>query len=116
MTDVFDPAALLHRLDGNWETLTVIAGMLQEDGPRLLSEMRDALAADDRPSLAAAAHTFKGMVANFLARRATAAAQELELRSRSADESLVRDALGALEEENERLRAALDGLLRDGRP
>jgi HPt (histidine-containing phosphotransfer) domain-containing protein len=114
MTDVLDKAALLDRVDHDVEFLAETVEMFDEDAPGLLSQIRDAVAAGDSEALAAAAHTYKGMVANFCAQHATDAARKLEMMGRDGDLAGAQEALGALEKEAERLGSALRELLEDG--
>jgi HPt (histidine-containing phosphotransfer) domain-containing protein len=84
-----------------------VAGIFQEECPRLLGEMRRALGARDRIALQRAAHALKGSVSNFGAPHATAAAARLEDAARSAPLDELRDLSRVLETEVHRLQDAL---------
>ncbi|MHC4401272.1 MAG: Hpt domain-containing protein [Planctomycetota bacterium] len=111
MNDVLDKAALLERIDEDMEFLAETVEMFTEDGPQLLSEIRDAVARQDGAALATSAHTFKGMAANFSAIAAVDAALALEMMGKNSDLTGAREALGALEKEAYRLKSALTELL-----
>jgi HPt (histidine-containing phosphotransfer) domain-containing protein len=112
MDDVLDKAELLDRVDQDMEFLAETMEMFNEDGPQLLSEIRDAVRRQDASALAGAAHTFKGMVSNFCAKRAVDAALALEMMGRSGDLTGAADALSTLEREAEQLKSALAELLK----
>ena len=112
MDDVLDKAELLDRVDQDMEFLAETVEMLNEDGPQLLSEIRDAVNRQDASALAGTAHTFKGMAANFCAKRAVDAALALEMMGRSGDLTGAAEALGTLEREAEQLKSALAELLK----
>ena len=111
MSDPFDRQELLDRVDEDMEFLAETVEMFDEDGPPLLSEIRDAIARQDSEALAQAAHTFKGMVANFCADPAVEAALELEMMGKNADLGGAEEAAGRLESEAERLKSALVDLV-----
>lgn len=114
MDDILDKAALLARVDHDVEFLAETVEMFDQDAPRLLAEIRQAVARQDGAALARAAHTFKGMVANFCAQAATEAALKLEMMGESGDLAGAQESLHALEEESGRLKSALEELLQDG--
>ncbi|CAN7584369.1 ATP-binding protein [Pseudoduganella sp. LjRoot289] len=70
------PAALL-RLDGDEELLRELAALFLQDGPQLWREVVDAQAAQDAERGARAVHSLKGVLVNFGAARAIAAAERL---------------------------------------
>jgi HPt (histidine-containing phosphotransfer) domain-containing protein len=94
----FDEAALRERVEGDMELLREIIELFLEDGPRLIAEVRAAVAAGDAVALKRAAHTLKGAASNFGAGAVVAAALELETMGRTGDLSgaaPVRDRLEA---------------------
>jgi two-component system sensor histidine kinase/response regulator len=103
----FDPLAALERTDGSVELLREVAGLFQEECPRLLGEMRRALEARDPIALQRSAHALKGSVSNFGAPRAATAAARLEDTARSAPLDELRDLSRVLETEVHRLQDAL---------
>ena len=113
MSDLFDQAALLDRVDHDMEFLAETIEMLEEDGPELLGQIREAIASGNAEALAVAAHTYKGMVANFCAESTVAAALRLETLGKSGDLAGAPDALTTLEELAQKLVPALRTLLQD---
>jgi HPt (histidine-containing phosphotransfer) domain-containing protein len=112
MDDVLDKAELFERIDEDMEFLAETVEMFNEDGPQLLSEIRDALKRQDASALAGAAHTFKGMASNFYAKRVVDAALSLEMKGKSGDLTGAAEALSTLEREANQLKSALAELLK----
>jgi len=75
---VFDRADALSRIGDDEELLNSLITMFIEDAPRYLTEIDAALAAADWPRLGHAAHSLKGVLATFSARRGTELASQLE--------------------------------------
>src|SRR6202011_5297521 len=65
--DLLDAAALLDYVDGDRQLLRKIVGRFRENGPRLLSQVREAIARQDGPALEFSAHKLKGAVGSFFA-------------------------------------------------
>ena len=63
----------MERLNGDKELLTALVGFFFEDFPLLLDEIRAAFGSRDWPALQRAAHSLKGLSANFGAAPAVAA-------------------------------------------
>ncbi|NLS91062.1 MAG: Hpt domain-containing protein [Planctomycetaceae bacterium] len=112
MNDIFDKESLLDRIDNDMEFLSETVEMLEEDGPDLLGQIRSAIDAADSETLAVAAHTYKGMVANFCADSTVESALKLELMGKGGDLAGAHEALAVLEDRAGRLTAALRELLR----
>ena len=55
-----------------------VVGLFFEDCPRLLGQIREAIASDDGPTLKRAAHTLKGTAGHFAAPGVVAAVTRLE--------------------------------------
>jgi two-component system sensor histidine kinase/response regulator len=103
-----DSASLLLDLfGGDAELLREVASLFLRDCPARLSEVRDAVGRRDGTTLARAAHSLKGSVANFAADLAVAAAQRLQLIGRTGDWAEVDQALADLETEIENLTSTL---------
>ncbi len=105
--EILDRESLLERVEGDFELLTEMIGLFQEDCPRLLAAIREAVSRQDAQMLERAAHTLKGSVSNFAAPAATAAALRLEQIARDAKLAEAADACAALEAEMERLKPVL---------
>ena len=76
--EVFDRAAAMDSTGGDEGLFREILGLFLDDCPRLLGELREAIAIDDAPSMGRAAHTLKGTSGHFAANGVTAAALRLE--------------------------------------
>ncbi len=107
---------LMERVGYDPEFLAEIAGLFLNDCPRLLGEIRSAIAVHDARALEQAAHTLKGSVANFAAEPARAAALRLEMLGRGGDFEQAPEACQELESEIERFSAALRALARQLSP
>ena len=94
------------------EFLEEIALLFAEDSPKLLADIRLAIAAGNSGKLERAAHTLKGSVANFGAEPAREAALRLEMLGRSGNLLPAAEAYTVLEREIERSTAALLALAR----
>jgi CheY-like chemotaxis protein len=104
---IFDRAAFLERLDGDFELLDELVETFRTECPRLLSDTRNAVSLGDGPGVERAAHALKGSVSNFCAPAASEAARHLEQMGREGDLTRAGDALVALELEVDRFQTAL---------
>jgi signal transduction histidine kinase/DNA-binding response OmpR family regulator/HPt (histidine-containing phosphotransfer) domain-containing protein len=105
---IFDSGALLESLGGNREAMAeMIRLCLEEDAPRLLANLRDGLETQDWSAIEHAAHGIKGLVGEFRAPAAVAAAKQLEEAGRGHETEMIPSAAHELFEEFERLSAAL---------
>jgi HPt (histidine-containing phosphotransfer) domain-containing protein len=100
----------MDRVGGDVEFLQEIAGLFMDDYPRLLDEIRGAVARGDARTLEHAAHTLKGSVANFGAEAAREAAFRLESLGRAGDLKPAPQAYSDLEDEIQRFTSALTTL------
>jgi two-component system sensor histidine kinase/response regulator len=85
----------LRRLDGDHSLLIDLIGFYLEDYPGLLIKMDEAAGAGDAASLERAAHSLKGLVANFDAMNAKEIAQRMEF---SAKDRNIATASGLISE------------------
>ena len=111
MPRAFDGQELLERVDNDWDFLGDTVQMLASDGPALLEAIRRASDAGDAPAVGKAAHTLKGMVSNFCAPDAQAAALAVEQIGKSGDLSPLPGALQTLEARVRSLVADLNDFL-----
>ncbi|MBY0525848.1 MAG: PAS domain S-box protein [Gemmataceae bacterium] len=81
----FDYAASLERTGGDAQLLGEMATLFAAEGPKLLREIRDAIARKDAALLERAAHTLRGSVSNFGAPAAVAAVGPLESMGRTGE-------------------------------
>ena len=110
-TVTIDPKALqaLRALQkpGRPDVLTRVVDMFSLDAPRLLTEMRNAIAADDAKALQHAAHTLKSTSANVGAMVLAANCREIEQLARSADVAATIAPFDGAVEELDRVLVAL---------
>jgi HPt (histidine-containing phosphotransfer) domain-containing protein len=111
--DSFDAAVVLKRVDGDRKLLKEVAELFMEDTPRLLSEIRAAIVRTDDKALKRAAHTLRGSVGNFGAKRAIDATSQLEELGRRGDFAHAEEIASRLEEELAHVFAGLDSLLKE---
>ena len=76
--EAFDRRALLERFEGDEAFMSEIVRIFLDDCPRLLEEIRDAIAGSDAARLKRAAHALKGSLGYLHAGRAVDAAKEME--------------------------------------
>jgi CheY-like chemotaxis protein len=102
-----DRVTALNRLGGDEELFAELAGLFREEGPRMIQEIREALAARDPVAIQRTAHGLKG-AAGYLGGTQTAeAAHRLELIGASRELSSAPEAFHHLEEEIDRLLTGL---------
>jgi CheY-like chemotaxis protein len=104
---LLDRNVLLARVDGDPELLQEVVGLFLDDAPRLLSEVRAAVTRRDAPVLERTAHTLKGCVGNFGAKKIFDMARRLEEIGRGGDLSHAEAAWAELEEEMAHFHRAL---------
>jgi CheY-like chemotaxis protein len=104
---VFDKAAALTRVGQDEDLLRELAVVFLDESPKLMDQIRTAIANENLPALRMTAHGLKGSVDNFSAARAFDAALKLELMAQERDLSGAGAALRLLEQEVARLREAL---------
>ncbi len=95
---LLDRSIALERVGGDEELLREIAGLFLAEYPTLLRDIRVALEKADAEALERSAHSLKGAVSNFEARRAFEAAFRLETMGRTKNLDRAPAALTELEE------------------
>lgn len=105
-----DRALALERVGGDEELLREIAALFLEECPRMMADIQAAVLAGDAESLERAAHSLKGSVGNFGARRAFRAAARLEAIGRNRDLTPLPEAWSELAAAMEALGPALADL------
>ena len=108
-----DEADLLERVDNDREFLAELVELFVEDGPVLLDELRNAVASQDGPAVARAAHTIKGTGGNFCAAAAMQMALEIEIMGKEGSLDHAAECLAALEREFQQVTEALAKMLRE---
>jgi PAS domain S-box-containing protein len=94
-----DASDLLLRFDGDRQLLSAVAEVFLNDSPRLVAQVREAIANSDAVALERAAHAVRGSVGNFGAPGAVEAARTLEAMGRDHDLSHATAAEATLEAE-----------------
>jgi two-component system, sensor histidine kinase and response regulator len=107
MSKIYDYAGSLHRMGDDRELFQEMVTLLRSDAPRWLSVVAAALRDGDAARMQRAAHTLKGLAANFGAGRAVAAAAEVELLAKLQQTNGLQAAVTELEESLDELVAAL---------
>ena len=105
--DTCNLAAALERLDGDRELLATLIAVFHEDSVELLIRLATAVEQRDAARAERAAHSLKGLAANFDGFPAVEAARVIEEAARQADWPAVAGGLPTLEREVSRLRLAL---------
>ena len=107
MSVAFDEAKLLDRIDDDIEFLDETVTMLEEDCPPLQDNLRSAVATGDIKAMTLAAHTLKGLFANFCAGPALDVAGKLETMGREGRIADAGSSVAVLDAESEKLITAL---------
>ncbi|MBW3597066.1 MAG: response regulator, partial [Planctomycetes bacterium] len=105
-----DLDAALERMDGNYELLADMAGFFLEDAPELLDRIRDGIAGYAPEEVQRAAHSLKGLAANFNAQRTIETAKEIEYAAEAGDLPAAASRLPELERLVESLAQSLKSL------
>jgi len=108
----FDPSVVLKRVDGDLDLLKEVAALFFEDTPRLMTEIRKAVERADAPVLERSAHTLKGSVGNFGARRAFELSFNLEQMGRNGDFGHAIEVFEQLEQQIAQLVPALESMMK----
>jgi HPt (histidine-containing phosphotransfer) domain-containing protein len=109
----FNKAELLERVGGDVGLMREIVGLFLEEGPMHMTEIREAIDRGDTPALTKAAHTLKGAVGVFGARKSAEAALRLEQRGRAGDLVQTGEGFRHLEEAMTILMPALEALMQE---
>lgn len=104
---VFNYDVALSRLNGNADLLRDMVSFFAEDAPRLLSEIDAAIDSGMAAQVRRAAHSLKGLCANFEAEAARDVALAMENAGRDSDLDLARKLFPRLSAEGSRLKDAL---------
>ena len=108
IADIMDLENSLRRLDGDKSLLIDLIGFYLEDYPSLLVRIDEAAATNDAASLERAAHSMKGLVANFDAALAKEAAQQLETSAKQRDIAEVSGLIESLKQAADELAEHLE--------
>ncbi|MEX2663836.1 MAG: ATP-binding protein [Vicinamibacterales bacterium] len=103
--------AFLAGLDDDVELARKLVDIFLEQSPRLMDQIRTALAAEDMIALRRAAHALKGTISNFPQGSARGVATRMEAIGYDGDVAAARETLPLLEQEVDRLSALLPALI-----
>jgi len=106
-----DVRFLLRRVEGDRGLMKELISVFLEDTPRLFKELTAAVEKRDHAKIERAAHTLKGAVANFGAKRARELGLELETRGRERDLELADCVLAELQKELAIVEAELSAIV-----
>ena len=107
MSSIYDHDGALRRMGNDAELFAEMVGLLRSDAPHWLTVLKSALDDGDSAQIHRAAHTLKGLAANFGAERAVGAALEIERRAKAQQSDGMAAAVQELEEALDELIAAL---------
>jgi CheY-like chemotaxis protein len=111
---ILDEEGLLDEYDGDLELLQELLDAFYEESPESLEQLKSAIEQGDAPAVGTAAHTLKGGSGNFFAVAAFETALALEMMGKNNDLDTAAQQYEKLEVELERLREALEGIIRKG--
>jgi signal transduction histidine kinase/DNA-binding response OmpR family regulator len=106
-TEPFDLAALLTRVENDWDLLNELIELFLENSPLLLAEIEAGVARGDCQTIERAAHALKGAMQSISAVPAARAALSLEEIGRMGDSARADESLAGLQQEFKRLVSAL---------
>ena len=107
MSRIYDYDGSFRRMGNDRELFIEMVGLLRTDAPHLLAALAAAHKEGDAPRMQRAAHTLKGLAANFGAQRAVAAAAEAERLAKANQSAGMPAAITEVEESLDELIAAL---------
>jgi HPt (histidine-containing phosphotransfer) domain-containing protein len=107
MTEPFDRAAFLERVEGDVNLLEEILQIFLDQTPGQIAGMQQALAAGDASRLQGQAHCLKGAAASISANPLQAVAWQVEMAGRSGNLHRAGRLLGVVVQEFDRLKEAL---------
>jgi CheY-like chemotaxis protein len=105
--NVIDVESALKRLAGDADLFRELADMFAEDAPKLVEALETAIAEGRGSAVQRAAHSLKGLAANFGAAPMVAVAQEVELAGKREEIEIARGKLAELKQRLSTLQEAL---------
>ena len=110
--DIFDLSEAMKSVNGDQDLFNEIAGLFLESAAANMASIQEGIVRSDATAVERAAHSLKGSVANFGARRAFDAAYRLERMGKEGKLKEAQSARSDLEKELEALKAAMQAVLR----
>ena len=111
LSSIFDLDDALEKVGGDREILEEIYKVFAESYPEQLSELKNAIDNGDAPIVERAAHTLKGSMGVFSAKKSLETAFRLETMGRDGQLQEAASVYSKLEQEIEELDAALRAVL-----
>ena len=111
LPSIFDLDDALEQVGGDREILEEVLEVFSESYPDQLSELKNAIDNGDAHIIERAAHTLKGSVGTFSAKKALETASRLEIMGRDGQLQEAAAVYSKLEQEVEELNAALRATL-----
>jgi HPt (histidine-containing phosphotransfer) domain-containing protein len=105
--EVFDIDGTLKRLGGDTALLGDLAQLFEEDSPKWLAKIADAVKAEQAPQVRHASHALRGLAANFGAEKLTTTLFALESQAAADDLKQAPKLLEDVQRETAQLREAL---------
>jgi CheY-like chemotaxis protein len=112
-SEILDQVELLARVQGDTQLIKELFDLFKADCPRMIDEIRKALAARDCKALELAAHSLKGVLGSFAAKPALETALKLERLARAGEWDGAEATFQDLEPQVERLKSVLATLGRE---
>ncbi len=109
---IVDLGLLSERVGANSELMREIVQIFFDRYPAILVKAQDAVARREFKEVERAAHSLRGYLVNFYARRAAEAARELEIKGRLSDADQIDEAFSHLQREIDLLTPLLASLQR----
>jgi HPt (histidine-containing phosphotransfer) domain-containing protein len=114
--EILDPAALENlreMVSGDTEFIVELVNAFLDDAPKMLSDMRQALASEDATLLHRVAHSFKSNSAEFGAMALSSLCRELERAGKDGALSEAAELIARTEDEYARVKVALEAVCQD---
>jgi CheY-like chemotaxis protein len=108
----FDRTIAMKRVGGDEELLNELIEIFLQETPKLMNQVREAIAEQDSPTLRRAAHSIKGSASNFGAAAVCTTAARLEKMGQVNDLTGTEPALAELQNALEKTLAALSAFAR----
>lgn len=105
---VFDKTKALENVGGDMDLLKEIIEIFLDDYPNQMKQIREGILSGDAKAVEHAAHSLKGSVANFAAKRAYDAAYRFEVLGREENLGEAKEALADLDREIRELDVAMN--------
>ena len=111
--DIFDPQKALEVVDGDKDLFKEIALIFIKGLPQNTAVIRKAIAENNAQQVEHTAHSLKGSIGNFAAAMSYEASYRIERMGKDGNLEGARAALSRLEEELDKLQAAIRSFLKE---